>query len=157
MRRFALAAWCILLAAACTGPARAEAVRNGNELALALVEADAAGKAQLQKAHTGVIHTFRFLKITAIAPACETHPVARVETIEPSSDARVTLFVTRKLSLDVLAQLKPGDGVGIRGRLRKIALGTPNAFEVEAVIEFKDKLQPARGKELLREVDQQAH
>ena len=49
-----------------TGGVGAEPVKNGNELALAFATNSAAGKQAVQKQAVGALHTFRYLKLTAI-------------------------------------------------------------------------------------------
>ena len=147
-----------LLAALAAAPALGEAVRNGNELALAYGETNAAGRAQLARDHTRLIHTFRFLKIESIAYSNGPPVSARVTTVEPSSDLKVVLCTDGKLSLKLLGDLKEGDCLAARGRVTSIGGGPPATLVVDpAVLQFKDRGQPKAGKELLREVDKAAN
>jgi hypothetical protein len=72
--------------------ARAEPVRNGNELALAYVEAKAPDKARLAAEKSGVIHTFRYLRITEVLRDKPEAGLFTFTTVEPSSDLKVRLW-----------------------------------------------------------------
>jgi hypothetical protein len=146
------------LALALAAPARGEAVRNGNELALAYSETNAVGRKQISQERTRLIHTFRFLKIDAIAYSNGPPVSARVTATEPSSDLKIVLCTDGKLSLKLLADLQAGDCLAARGRVTSIGVETPQTIVVDpAVLQFKDRAQPKAGRELLREVDKAAN
>jgi len=81
------------------GMAAAEPVRNGNELALAYSSAKPAEQEQIRKEKTGVIHTFRYLRIVEIRKDEPAAGTVSLLTVEPSSDMQVRLVVRHKLSL----------------------------------------------------------
>jgi hypothetical protein len=137
---------------------RADAVRNGNEVALAYVEADEEAKVRLRDEHLGVIHTFRYLEVTRAAEQLDEGPGLRVVTVEPGSDMSVVLLVSGKVSLTLARALAVGECVAVKGRIK--ALGEPehDTIVVEpAVLKHKDRCAPKTGKELRREVDPSAH
>lgn len=136
---------------------RAEAVRNGNELARDYSLTNAAGKAAFRKERTGLIHTFRFLAIQSISRPSPTNRVARLMTTEPSSDLRVEVVTDGKLSLQIAETLQVGDNVAVRGRVKSVATVQPDLIVVDpGILQFKDKATPKAGKELLKEVDRTA-
>ncbi len=135
--------------------ARAEAVRNGNELALSFSRADAPGKAALQKESEGRLFTFRFLKIIRIDPG-PTGGLPVYTTIEPSSDLTVILHPQGGVSRQVAATAATNDCLAANGRLAR--LGTPSGTLViePAVLRSKDRAAPKGEKELLPEIDSTA-
>ena len=140
------------------GVAKAEAVRNGNELARDYSLTNTTGKAAFQKERTGLIHTFRFLSIQSITRPSATNRVARLMTSEPSSDLRVEVVTDAKLSLQIAESLQVGDAVAVRGRVKSVCTTAPDLIVVDpGILQFKDKAQPKAGKELLREVDHRAN
>lgn len=145
----------IALAAAAMSVA-ADPVRNGNELCLAYREGDAAARRQLTGSRTNVIHTFRFLAIKEAYATNAPAPQARLVTVEPSSDIRVTLVAEGELSRKLAEELRPGDCVAARGRVQRLGGDPPEMIVHPAILQFKDRAQPKAGKELLREVDRQA-
>jgi len=137
---------------------RAEAVKNGNEACLQFSQAAAAAKTQIQQARTGVYHVFRFLKITEIGLPDEKSPFARLLTTEPSSDMRVMLVCGGKISLKLARELKAGDYVAVRGRVKSVGVEAKDLMVVDpAMLQFKDRSTPKAGMELLSEVDPSAH
>jgi hypothetical protein len=139
---------CTLIAAS----ARAEAVRNGNELALAYSRADAPGKAALRKQSEGRLFTFRFLRVIRIEPGpAGSMPV--YFTTEPSSDLAVILHPQGAVSKQVAATVATNDCLSANGRLAR--LGTPpESLVIEpAVLRSKDRATPKGEKELLPEID----
>ena len=140
------------------GVAKAEAVRNGNELARDYSLTNAMGKAAFQKERTGLIHTFRFLAIHSITRPSATNRAVRLMTSEPSSDMRVEVVTDAKLSLQLSETLQVGDAVAVRGRVKSVATTAPDLIVVDpGILQFKDKAQPKAGKELLKEVDHRAN
>jgi len=150
-----------LLASAWAGlaaGARAEPVRNGNELALAYVEGKAADKAKLAAEKTGVIHTFRYLKITGILRDQPEAGRFTFTTVEPSSDMKVRLVVRHKLSLQLAGTLQTNDCVTANGRVTEIGKSAPDLIVVDpAVLKAKDRPAPKVNNELLNEIDPTAH
>lgn len=140
----------------------AEAVRNGNETALAYVEAaDAKSRQAVLARTTNTLHTFRYLRVVRITKDQPEAGLYRIETIEPSSDMIVVLDVAkRKLSLELAATLVPGDCLNVQGRIRGIAAGAkdepPRMFVESANLRFKDRSAPKAGAETLDEVDPRA-
>ena len=140
--------------------ARADAVRNGNEMALNFVSTKGAEKAAVQQKATGVYHTWRFLKIRSITPPTESVHSFKIVTVEPSSDMKVILVTdpSAKLSKKLAATLEVGDCIAGRGRVKSVAVDDANTIVVDpAVLEYKDKSKPEPGKELLKEVDPRAN
>jgi len=143
---------------------RAEPVRNGNELALAWSTNNAAGKLGLRKQVTGIFHTFRYLRVTAVKKDQPVTGAVTVMTIEPSSDMKVALVITKQLSLDLANGLTTNDCVAAYGRIKTIGGGnghggeTPNLMVVDpALLKHKDLNAPKLTKELLHEVDPTAY
>ena len=140
------------------GLALAEPVRDGNVLALDWTRANPAGRKALLAEHSGVFHTFRYLKVTDIVRPSPMSAAARLTATEPSSDMLVQLTVEKRLSLELIAQLQTGDCVAAKGRVQGIDTNAPVTMRVEpALILYKDRGVPKAGKELLNEVDSQAH
>jgi hypothetical protein len=148
----------VLVAAFPLVNARADAVRNGNEMALHYTTATGTEKTDVQKAATGVNHTWRFLKIKQITQPTDTDRFVKLVTVEPSSDMKVILVTNLKLSVKLAQTLQAGDCVSARGRVKSVAVEDKNTIVVDpAVLEYKDKDKPAAGKELLKEVDPRAN
>jgi len=142
--------------------AHAEKVRNGNETALAYIEAGdtIAKQAVIQRAND-LIHTFRYLRVIRILRDQPEPGLYRIETIEPSSDIIVVLDVAkRKISLDLAATLVVGDCLNVQGRVRSIVAGVkgepPRMLVESANLRFKDRSAPKAGAETLDEVDPRA-
>ncbi|MDD5677348.1 MAG: hypothetical protein PHW60_05060 [Kiritimatiellae bacterium] len=137
---------------------RAEPVRNGNELALAWSTNDAAGKQVVQKQAAGIFHTFRYLRVTAVKKDQPSAGAMTVMTIEPSSDAKVALVVTKSLSLEMAATLTTNDCVAAYGRIKSMGAAAPDLIVVDpALLQHKDRAGPKLTKELLNEVDPAAY
>lgn len=152
--RRAWAAGAVAFAAACG--ARAEAVRNGNDLALEWQGADAKARAGLASAHTNLLHTFRFLRVESVTGP-DAGGAVTLATIEPSSDLPVVLVTDSRQSVELAGTLQPGETVAARGRLIALRDGTRDAFLIRpALLQFKDRASPKAGKELLKEVDRSA-
>lgn len=138
--------------------APAEPVRNGNETVLAWSTNQAAGKQVLQKQAQGIFHTFRYLRVTAVKKDQPTTGAMTVTTVEPSSDMKVALVVTKPLSLELAATLTTNDSVSAYGRIKSIGLEAPDLVVVEpALLKHKDRSAPKLTKELLHEVDPTAY
>ena len=148
----------------------AEPVRNGNELALAWSTNNAAGKQVVQKQATGIFHTFRYLRVTAVKKDQPVTGAVTVMTIEPSSDLNVALVITKQLSLELANGLTTNDCVSAYGRIKSIGSGnghgggnghgdeSPNLMVVDpALLKHKDINAPKLTKELLHEVDPTAY
>lgn len=148
--------YAIILALAPEG--MAEPVRNGNELALAWSTNTAAGKQAVQKQATGIFHTFRYLRVTAIQKDQPATGAVTVMTVEPSSDMKVALVITKRLSLDLANGLTTNDCVSAYGRIKVIGGKAPDLMVVDpAILKHKDLNAPKLSKELLNEVDPTAH
>ena len=136
----------------------AEPVRNGNEVALTWSTNNAAGKQVVQKQAAGIFHTFRYLRVTAVKKDQPVTGAVTVLTIEPSSDIKVALVITKQLSLDLANSLTTNDCVSAYGRIKTIGSEAPNLMVVDpALLKFKDLNAPKLTKELLREVDPTAY
>lgn len=138
--------------------ALADPVRNGNDLALAWVDADTTGRTTIASVSEGVIHTFRYLQIEKIRTNNVEQSVWELRTREPSSDVEVLLIVSGATSIKLARTLKPGDCVAVKGRVYFPTDISHQVFAIRpAVLRHKDKCLPKRGKELRREVDPGAH
>jgi len=136
----------------------AESVRNGNELAWAWGATNAAGKPVVQKQAVGLLHTFRYLRVTAVKKDQPAAGAVTVMTIEPSSDMAIALVITKRLSLDLANGLTTNDCVSAYGRIKTIGGEFPNLIVVDpAILKHKDRAGPKLSKELLHEVDPAAH
>lgn len=142
----------------------AEPVRNGNELALAWSTNNAAGKQVVQKQATGIFHTFRYLRVTAVKKDQPVTGAVTVVTIEPSSDMKVALVIAKQLSLDLADGLTTNDCVSAYGRIKTIGGGNGHGGEAPdlmvvnpALLKHKDLNAPKLTKELLHEVDPTAY
>jgi hypothetical protein len=152
-----LAAVGVLVAAVWAG-ARADPVRNGNELALLYVSGKAPEQQALRKERTGMIHTFRHLLIVAIQRDQPDPGAITLLTREPSSDMRIRLVARQKLSLALAAGLETNMAVAVTGRLRSLGTPEPDLMVVDpAVLKHADRPTPKAGAELLNEVDRTAH
>ena len=137
-------------------PARAETVRNGNELALAYSRADAAGQAALRREAEGRLFTFRFLKVVRIEPPAHSNAPPVFVTLEPSSDLTVILHPQGAVSLQVASTVVTNDGLAVNGRLARID-PLSGAFTLRpAALRHKDRTAPKGEKELLPEIDPRA-
>ena len=136
----------------------AEPVRNGNELALAWSTNNAAGKQVMQKQAAGIFHTFRYLRVTAVKKDQPAAGAVTVITLEPSSDMKVALVITKRLSLKLANDLTTNDCVSAYGRVKTIGGEAPNLMVVDpALLKHKDLAAPKLTKELLHEVDPTAY
>lgn len=147
-----------LLAAGQILPAQADPVRNGNELMLNLTRFEGTQRAELVQTRLNMIHAFRYLKIVAKSdPNPETGAIT-LKTVDPGSDAIVIFTVNRRLSLDIVQPLTTNDCVAVNGRVLKISNDNPPTLQLgQVAVQYKDKDQPKRGRQLLNEVDSTAH
>jgi hypothetical protein len=146
----------ILAAGTVTG--FAEPVANGNELALAYSITNSAGRQIIQKKSTDTIQTFRYLKIVAIANDTPKPGAITLTTVEPSSDMKVVLVLTTKLSLDIAKTATTNECVAANGRVKSIGTEAPDMIVMDPVaLRHKDRAGPKMSKELLNEVDPTAH
>ncbi len=149
---------CAILGLVLAPPARSEPVRNGNELALAWTTNNAAGRQIMQKQVTGIFHTFRYLRVTAVKKDQPAAGATTVMTIEPSSDMNVALVVTKRLSLELAGSLTTNDCVSAYGRIKAIGGESANSMVVDpALLKHKDIKSPKLTKELLHEIDPTAY
>ena len=145
-------AWLTLVIAA---PA---ATSNGNEFALAFVEAkNAAAKKAVVDDAQGRPHFFRYLQIMEMEPVKEDgYAGVRITAFEPSSYLDVKFTVTMPVSLSLLNSdpvSKVGDAIAVTGKLIGFDPGK-NAIVLESpIVRHKDRMSPKVGKELLGEVN----
>jgi hypothetical protein len=137
---------------------RGAAVPNGNEYALELVEAKTPADIQeLVKSGTGRQHSFRYLEVLEIKKAENSGaPVIGLKTREPSSDMIVKFLVQKSMSLAKLQENPPtgvGDGVAVRGVIESIDPKKKIIVLNPVIVNYKDRLAPKVGKEMLSEVD----
>ena len=138
------------------GPAAADSVRNGNELALNLTRLNDEKRADLVKVRLNMIHTFRYLKVQEKSEPDPENGTIKLKTIEPSSDAVICFAITRgaSVSYGIVQALTTNDAIAINGRVLKITKGRPPTIELaQTVVQFKDKLAAKIGLELRTEVD----
>ena len=134
------------------------ATSNGNEFALAFVEAkNAAAKKAVADDAQGRPHFFRYLQIMEMEPVKEGgHDGLRITAFEPSSYLDVKFTITMPVSLSLLKSdpvSKVGDAIAVTGKL----IGfdpAKNAIVLESpIVRHKDRMSPKVGKELLGEVN----
>lgn len=139
-------------------PAFAEPVRNGNELALSYTTNNMAGKIALSKSATGIFHAFRYLKVTEIKLDTPRAGAATLMAVEPSSALIIKMIVTAPLSVEKARDLRPGECVAGKGRIKSLGTEEKNLLVLDpAVISHKDREAPKLTKELLREIDPSAY
>lgn len=81
-----------------------------------------------------------------------------VMTVEPSSEMKVALVVTKPLSLELAATLTTNDSVSAYGRIKSVGVDAPNLMVVDpALLKHKDRSAPKLTKELLHEIDPTAY
>lgn len=129
------------------------ATSNGNELALALVEAkDAAAKKAVIDDAQGRPHFFRYLQIIEMEQGAGG---VRIVGFEPSSYLDVRFTVTMANSLALLREepaSKVGDAIAVTGKIAGIEPGSNAILLDQTIVRHKDRLSPKIGKELLSEV-----
>lgn len=132
--------------------------QNGNDFALYFTEAAGTpNQQQLLEETRGNLLVFRYLQIMEIKELSESGGAGvEIVAFEPASFMDVKFTVTKAVSLSILRRdpvSKKGDALALTGRLAD-ANAKENAIILESVIvKHKDRLSPARGKELLSEVD----
>jgi len=155
MMKHALLSVTVLLSLVTGAPA---ATSNGNEFALAVVEAKtpAARKAVVDDAQ-GRPHFFRYLQIMEMEPAKEDgREGVRITAFEPSSYLDVKFTVTMPVSLSLLREnpvSKVGDAIAVTGKFVGIEPGKNSILLEGPIVRHKDRLSPKVGKELLGEVN----
>jgi len=152
MSRHALIFAALLLRLVAGAPA---ATSNGNEFALAIVEAKtpAARKAVVDDAQ-GRPHFFRYLQIMELESAKEGG--VRITAFEPSSYLDVKFTITLPVSLSLLQSdpvSKVGDAIAVTGKVVGIEPGKNSILLESPIVRHKDRLSPKVGKELLGEVN----
>ena len=136
----------------------AEPVRNGNDLALSFSTAKPPERQAIQKARTGLIHTFRYLRVIDILRDEPSAGKATVLTVEPSSDMRVKLVLSGAVSLRLVDGIETNTSVAANGRVQSLGTVAANLIVVDpAVLKFKDRADHKVNNELLNEVDSTAH
>jgi len=143
----------IVLAA--TGAVAGE-VRNLNEFCLdyTLAKSDRM-RAQLRDSTTekNVLYQFRYLTVSQIQKDKPITGAFTLVTSEPGSDMRVVLVVKKSRSRALAAQLKKGEAVAGKGRIKRIGTPTPNTVLMDpAILKHKDRNAPKREGEFLKEV-----
>jgi hypothetical protein len=146
-----------LLLAGATSSASA-ATSNGNEFALALIEAKSgAARTALAAGAAGRPHFFRYLQIIELQQITEEgRELWRIAAFEPSSYMDVLFTVSMPVSLSVLKTepiTKVGDAIAVTGKVVGVD-PTKNAILLgEPIVRHKDRLSPKIGTELLGEVN----
>lgn len=134
------------------------ATSNGNDFALALVEAKtpAAKKAVLDDAQ-GRPHFFRYLQIMEMQEVTEEGRAGvKITAFEPASYLDVKFTVTMPQSLSLLRDnpvSKVGDAIAVTGRFIGIEPGKSSILLESPIVRQKDRLSPKIGKELLSETN----
>lgn len=129
------------------------ATSNGNDFALALVEAKnpAAKKAVLDDAQ-GRPHFFRYLQIMEMK---ESAAGVRIVAFEPASYLDVKFTVTMANSRALLREepvSKVGDAIAVTGKVVGLDPASNAILLDQPIVRHKDRLSPKIGKELLSEV-----
>lgn len=131
---------------------------NGNDLALALVEAKKpqAKKALLDDAQ-GRPHFFRYLQIMEMQEVTEGGRTGvRISAFEPASYLNVKFTVTMPVSLSLLREepvSKVGNAIAVTGKVAGLDPATNAILLENTIVRHKDRLTPKAGKELLSEVN----
>lgn len=134
------------------------ATSNGNDFALALIEAKtpAAKKAVLDDAR-GRSHFFRYLQIMEMQEVTEEgRSSVKITAFEPASYLDVKFTVTMPQSLSLLRDdpvSKIGDAIAVTGRFVGIEAGKNSILLESPIVRQKDRLSPKIGKELLSETN----
>ena len=134
------------------------ATSNGNDFALALVEAKtpAAKKAILDDAQ-GRPHFFRYLQIMEMQEVTEDGRASvKITAFEPASYLDVKFTVTMPQSLALLRDepvSKVGDAIAVTGRFIGIEPVKNSILLESPIVRQKDRLSPKVGKELLSETN----
>ena len=146
-----------MLVAGLTGSAVA-LTSNGNDFALYFTEAptDAETKALVEDA-LGRPHFFRYLQVMEMEET-GTNGVdcLRITAFEPASYMDVCFDVTKQVSLRILREApatRPGAAIAVTGKIASVDKAANTIHLNHVIVRHKDRLSPARGKELLCEVD----
>jgi hypothetical protein len=131
--------------------------KSGNEIALEYVQGGKRQRQALERDLPGSLFLFRYLRITSIERG-ETNGVRHIAmaAVEPSSEMAVRFVVTKAVSLERADPLKEGEAVAVRGRIESIGETTNTIVLNPVIVEYKDRLSPKQGVELLFEVDPEA-
>ena len=129
---------------------------NGNDFALYYTEcATGAERKALLDDAKGRPHFFRYLQIMEMEKGEQGgRPFIAVLAFEPASFMDVKFYITKRISLDKLSE-EPrsaiGDAIAVTGVIESVDTNTITLSS--AVVRYKDRLTPKRGKEMLYEVD----
>jgi len=157
-KRFVSCLWFALLITGFAAIGTAEPVRNGNELALLFSTNTFSAKLKIQKAVAQRIHTFRYLKVKKIKKDVPVDRAFTLVTVEPSSEMKVILVLTKPLSIKRVGALSTGECVAAKGRIKSIGKFAPDTIVLSpAILQHKDRCGPKLSKELLREIDSRAY
>ena len=127
--------------------AAAEAVKNGNYMALEYATSDAATQKKLRETLVSQLYTWRYLRVTNIVENQPAPGAFQLETIEPSSDVVIVLVVRKSVSLSRARALHTNDCVAINGRLIKFTKDAPPKMFVDPAVIKSDneRSQPKAG------------
>jgi hypothetical protein len=146
----------VVLSLSLTFTARA-ATSNGNDFALALIEAktSAAKKAVLDDAK-GRPHFFRYLQIMEMDEVKQGATTGvRITAFEPASYLDVKFTITMPNSLALLREdpvTEKGHAIAITGVVLGLDPQSGGILLEQPIVRHKDRLSPKMGKELLAEV-----
>ena len=152
---------CILVLAAFHGLyAVAGEVRNLNTFCLdyATAKSDRRRAALRDSAaEKNVLYQFRYLTVSQIQKDQPVSGAYTLVTSEPGSDMRVVLVVKKKRSRALAAELKKGEAVTGKGRVKRIGTPSPNTILLDpAILKHRDRNAPKREGEFLSETDPNA-
>ncbi|MEO6787540.1 MAG: hypothetical protein ABI318_15525 [Chthoniobacteraceae bacterium] len=134
------------------------ATSNGNDFALALVEAKtpSAKKAVLDDAQ-GRPHFFRYLQIMEMDEVkAGGNPGVRIIAFEPASYLDVKFTITMPNSLALLREdpvTEKGNAIAVTGKVLGLDPASGAILLDQPIVRNKDRLSPKIGKELLSEVN----
>lgn len=131
---------------------------NGNDFALYFTEAAGTPRQQqLLEETKGSLLFFRYLQIMELEDLSASGGSGiRIVAFEPASYMDVKFTVTKPVSLSLLRQepaSQRGDALALTGRLLNASAADHSISLESVIVKYKDRLSPARGKELLSEVD----
>lgn len=105
-----------------------------------------------------VLYQFRYLQITRVEADKPAKGAMTLLTVEPGTEMEVELIVRHKRSLALAKTVKVGEAVAGKGKITRFDSADSNRIVINpAVIKHKDRLAPVREKELMNEVDPDAH
>jgi hypothetical protein len=135
--------------------------RNGNDFALALVEAPSASeRARMIREGTGALYYFRYLRIRTLEEGVrDGRPYAAVRGVEPASGMEVAFTVRKTASLRLLdsePRTEPGAAIAVTGGLKAVDVEAGTILLDPVIVRHKDRLEPKIGKELMAELDPNA-